>query len=152
MPNFLPEFCSSVVLKFYLQLRQSLVLGGLENFDACFNSKDDNEDSGYDSGDAEFGAPDFDMPESTFMNEDVPISPKMVGINNNWLLYMSCLGLDPVRFCLIIHTFIFMQHDDHFHTDETYGHDNPTPEASLEDLCRSHLVWTMFFNLASYLY
>lgn len=48
-----------------------------------------------------------------------------------------------------------MQHDDgsaHFNTDQAYGHDDPTPDANLEDLCCSHLVWTVFFNFAFFLY
>lgn len=75
-------FLSFVVLKFYLQLRQSLVLGEHGNFDAFFNPKDDNEDNGYNSGDAEPGTPDLDMPESTYMNEDVGFPPKMVRQSN----------------------------------------------------------------------
>lgn len=36
-----------------------------------------------------------------------------------------------------------MQHDDggpHLGTDEAFGYEDPNPHASLEDLCRSHLV------------
>ncbi|XP_059632760.1 condensin-2 complex subunit H2 isoform X2 [Cornus florida] len=94
----------------YEKLRQSLVHGGHETFDAFSNSKDDNEDNGYDSGDHDFGPPDFDMPENTYMYEEEYLHPEKHG-------------------------------DDavHVDTNEAYGHEDPNSQASLEDLCRSHL-------------
>lgn len=58
--------------KFCLQLRQSLVLGEHGTFDE-FKSKVADEVNGYDSEDANFEHPEFDMPENTYMNEDVGI-------------------------------------------------------------------------------
>ncbi|KAL1807382.1 hypothetical protein ACET3Z_024372 [Daucus carota] len=59
---------------FYEKLRQSLVLGGLEKFDAHPTSKDGDEDSvgGYNSEDNEFEPPIFDMAEGAYINEDIP--------------------------------------------------------------------------------
>ncbi|KAK2989317.1 hypothetical protein RJ640_014776, partial [Escallonia rubra] len=88
----------------YEKLRQSLVLGLRENFDA-FSSPKDKEDNGYDSDGL-----NFDMPESAYMDEDVPLQPD--------------------------------KHDDggpHFDTNETYGNEDQSSQANLEDLCRSHL-------------
>jgi len=47
---------------------------------------------------------------------------------------------------------IFTQHDDgaaHFGTNEDFGHEDPNSHASLEDLCRSHLVSTEFVDFAT---
>ena len=42
-------------------------------FDAFGNPNDYKEDNGYDSGDADFGQPDVDMPENMCMDEDAPL-------------------------------------------------------------------------------
>ncbi|KAM7485052.1 hypothetical protein LguiA_001061 [Lonicera macranthoides] len=99
----------SRALPLYEKLRQSLVHGVQENGDAFTKSVDDNVDNGYDSGDPDSGPPNFDMPENAYMNEG-PLQPE--------------------------------KHDDgdaHLDTNETYGHEDPNFQASLEDLCRSHL-------------
>ncbi|KAK3016355.1 hypothetical protein RJ639_005739, partial [Escallonia herrerae] len=88
----------------YEKLRQSLVLGLRENFDA-FSSPKDKEDNGYDSDGL-----NFDMPESAYMDEDIALQHD--------------------------------KHDDggpHFDTNETYGNEDQSSQANLEDLCRSHL-------------
>ncbi|XP_017224328.1 condensin-2 complex subunit H2 isoform X2 [Daucus carota subsp. sativus] len=92
----------------YEKLRQSLVLGEHDTFDE-YKSKAVDEDNGYDSED-DYSGPEFDMPENTFMNEDVAY---MNEDNNN--------GGAP------------------FHTDTASGNDDPTPDANLEDLCHKHL-------------
>lgn len=49
----------------------------------------------------------------------------------NWRKFYTLLLVD------------IMQHEDggpHFGTDEAFGYEDPNPHASLEDLCRSHLV------------
>uniref|UniRef100_A0A5B6Z667 Condensin-2 complex subunit H2 n=1 Tax=Davidia involucrata TaxID=16924 RepID=A0A5B6Z667_DAVIN len=58
------------------KLRQSLVHGGHETYDAFVNTGEENEDNRYDSGDHDFGPPDFDMPESMYRNEEVPLHPE----------------------------------------------------------------------------
>ncbi|PIN12049.1 hypothetical protein CDL12_15338 [Handroanthus impetiginosus] len=56
----------------YEKLRQSLVMGERNTNDAFDIPENNIEDNGYDSEDPDIGAPDFDMPEDTFNNEDVP--------------------------------------------------------------------------------
>lgn len=63
---------------FHLQLRHSLVHGGRETFDAFCDPKDDNEDNEFDNGGLDFDPPDFDMPESRYEYEDVPLQPEKV--------------------------------------------------------------------------
>ncbi|PKI48571.1 hypothetical protein CRG98_031036 [Punica granatum] len=57
-------------LPLYEKLRQSLINGGCE---VPFGSSDDaDEDHGDDGGFADFGGPDTNMPEGTYMDEDSP--------------------------------------------------------------------------------
>lgn len=42
--------------------------------------------------------------------------------------------------CLCIDILQFEDGGPQFGTDEAFGYDNSNPHASLEDLCRSHLV------------
>ncbi|XP_062150325.1 condensin-2 complex subunit H2 isoform X3 [Alnus glutinosa] len=95
----------------YEKLRQSLIDGGHKTFNNAFrNPEDDNEEYTYDNGIPDFGEPDFDLPESTYMDEDVPLH------NDKH---------DNVA--------------AHFDTNEAFGHEDPNCHTSLEDLCRSHL-------------
>lgn len=76
-------FLSCIILNLCLQLRQSLVLGEHDTFDE-YKSKAVDEDNGYDSED-DYSGPEFDMPENTFMNEDVAYMNEDVGIPVMWL-------------------------------------------------------------------
>lgn len=99
----------------YEKLRQSLVLGEHGTFDE-YKSKVAEEVNGYDSEDANFGPPEFDMPESTYMNEDHD---------------------DGNAHC---HTDNAYGNDVPTHNDDAYGNNDPTPpDANLEDLCHKHL-------------
>ncbi|CAA0834829.1 Condensin-2 complex subunit H2 [Striga hermonthica] len=55
----------------YEKLRQTLVEERKTN-DAFDKGKSNDEDNGYDSGDPDTGPPDFDMPDNTFNNDNVP--------------------------------------------------------------------------------
>ncbi|KAK4380063.1 hypothetical protein RND71_001925 [Anisodus tanguticus] len=57
--------------EFYLQLRESLIRGENKDYDCLFGPKKNNEENEYDSGNHDFGQPDFDVPESEDANEDV---------------------------------------------------------------------------------
>ncbi|KAF3456260.1 hypothetical protein FNV43_RR00910 [Rhamnella rubrinervis] len=94
----------------YEKLRQSLNNGGNETIDSFLNPDDGNEDDGYDNGMPDFGQPDDNMPENMYMDEDVPLLNEM-HVDD---------GAD-------------------FGVDKAFGHEDPNPHASLEDLCRSHL-------------
>lgn len=94
----------------YEKLRHSLVHGGRETFDAFCDPKDDNEDNEFDNGGLDFDPPDFDMPESRYEYEDVPLQPEK---------------RDDGGVC--------------FDNNEFFGNEGPSSQASLEDLCRSHL-------------
>lgn len=63
---------------FHLQLRHSLVHGRCETLDAFCDPKDDNEDNEFDNGGLDFDPPDFDMPESRYEYDDVPLQPEKV--------------------------------------------------------------------------
>lgn len=60
-----------IVLDFFLQLRESLIRGLNEDYDDLFSPKENNEENEYDSGDPDFGQPDYDVPELADANEDV---------------------------------------------------------------------------------
>ncbi|KAL5782251.1 hypothetical protein ACOSP7_007280 [Xanthoceras sorbifolium] len=93
----------------YEKLRRSLVNDGQETFDAFYNPGDHNKDNGYDSGDTD-GQPGVDLPENLYMDEDAPLHRD--------------------------------KHDDataHFETNDAFEHGGQDSQASLEDLCRSHL-------------
>ncbi|XVF66190.1 hypothetical protein PTKIN_Ptkin10aG0015500 [Pterospermum kingtungense] len=92
------------------KLRQSLIGRGNGAADNIANLEEDNEDNGYHGESADFGEPDFDMPENMPMDEDLPFQNE--------------------------------KHEDgdvKFGTNETFDHGDPYSQASLEDLCRSHL-------------
>ncbi|KAL3505699.1 hypothetical protein ACH5RR_031081 [Cinchona calisaya] len=89
------------------KLRQSFfVQGGNKEYNTFSNPKEDNTDNEYDSEDPGNEPPDFNMPENTYMYEDVPQQDK---------------------------------HDGNIHLDLGEGFEDPASQASLEDLCRSHL-------------
>ncbi|XP_011010877.1 PREDICTED: condensin-2 complex subunit H2-like [Populus euphratica] len=93
----------------YEKLRQSLTNEGHNIPDTYGNSGIDNEDNAYDTGIPDFGLPDEEISEC--MNEDS--SPPL-----------------------------HEKHDDggtHFDTYKDFGHGDQRSQASLEDLCRSHL-------------
>ncbi|XP_021291120.1 condensin-2 complex subunit H2 [Herrania umbratica] len=90
----------------YEKLRQSLSGRGSGAADAFANLEDGNEDSGYHGENADFGGPDFDVPENMSMDEELPFHNE--------------------------------KHED-FGTNEMFDHGDPYSQASLEDLCRSHL-------------
>eukprot|EP00258_Populus_trichocarpa_P031925 XP_024447944.1 condensin-2 complex subunit H2 [Populus trichocarpa] len=93
----------------YEKLRQSLTNEGHNIPDTYGNSGNDNEDNAYDTGIPDFGQPDEEISEC--MNEDSP---------------------PPLH----------EKHDDggtHFDTYKDFGHGDQRSQASLEDLCRSHL-------------
>nr|TKR86247.1 hypothetical protein D5086_0000239710 [Populus alba] len=93
----------------YEKLRQSLTNEGHNIPDTTGNSGNDNEDNAYDTGIPDFGQPDEEISEC--MNEDS--SPPL-----------------------------HEKHDDggtHFDTYKDFGHGDQRSQASLEDLCRSHL-------------
>ncbi|XAR48686.1 hypothetical protein NMG60_11031584 [Bertholletia excelsa] len=93
----------------YEKLRDSLVHGVQETCEVFFDPEDDNEDNGFDNGGLDFGPPDFDIPENAYDYEEVPLHPEKPD--------------DGV--C--------------FDTSETYKQGDPNSQASLEDLCQSHL-------------
>ncbi|KAK1591031.1 hypothetical protein Q3G72_001131 [Acer saccharum] len=94
----------------YEKLRQCLANEGQGTFDAFGNPDDYKEDNGYDSGDADFGQPDVDMPENMCMDEDAPLHHD----KND----------DATA---------------HFETNEEFEHGGQDSQENLEDLCRSHL-------------
>lgn len=101
-------FLGFIILKFCLQLRQSLVLGEHDTFDE-FQSKVADEDHGYDSENADFGPPEFDMPENAYMNEDVG------SLNISWFYTGQSHCLNPViklsnsSICLYIYVYVAWQ-------------------------------------------
>lgn len=79
-----------------LQLRQSLIDGGHETFDAFHNSHNENENHAYDSGIPDLGEPEFDdFPENMSMDEDVPVhNGKVRQTSKKIVLYVSTMKLD----------------------------------------------------------
>lgn len=53
------------------KLRESLIRGENKDYNCLFGPKVNNEENEYDSGDNDLGQPDFDVPESADVNEDV---------------------------------------------------------------------------------
>ncbi|XP_015959667.1 condensin-2 complex subunit H2 [Arachis duranensis] len=94
----------STSLPLYEKLRQSLINEGSKTDGEFFNAEADNDDHEFDTGN-----PDFDMPENTYMDEDLPHN-KENEVN-----------------------------DAHAEGDEDVDNDVPNSQESLEDLCRSHL-------------
>ena len=76
-------FCSeldffSILTNHCLQLRQSFFVRGRNTeYNAVPNPKENNTDNGYDSEDPGNEPPDFDMPEDTYIYEDVPQQDKV---------------------------------------------------------------------------
>ncbi|XP_021898413.1 condensin-2 complex subunit H2 isoform X1 [Carica papaya] len=93
----------------YEKLRQSLVDGECQTFDGFGNPDVENEDNGYDDDMPDFVQPDGDMPENMYMNEDVLHFEK----NNDSTA--------------------------HFDANGAFQDGGPNSQASLEELCRSHL-------------
>ncbi|KAL3641930.1 Condensin-2 complex subunit H2 [Castilleja foliolosa] len=58
----------------YDKLRQSLLVGESKIKEAFDSPEDNDDDNGYDSGGPDIGpTPDFDMPDNTFNNDDIPL-------------------------------------------------------------------------------
>ncbi|XVF62558.1 hypothetical protein PTKIN_Ptkin09bG0017800 [Pterospermum kingtungense] len=93
----------------YEKLRQSLIGRGNGAADTFANFEDGNEDNIYYGENADFGGPDCDMPEMS-MDDDLPFQNKKQD-----------------------------DADGEFGTNEMFDHVHPHSQASLEDLCRSHL-------------
>ncbi|CAN0920081.1 Condensin-2 complex subunit H2 [Linum grandiflorum] len=99
----------------YQKLRESLAGGGKNNGESIHHSSNENWDNDDDNGVPGFDEPFGEMPESTFMAEDVPV-----------------------------------QHDkdfdggSRFDADDPFEQREPGSQASLEDLCRSHLTAASF--------
>ena len=72
---------------FYMQLRQSLIDGEHKTFNAFCNPEEDNEEYAYDNGIPDFGEPDFDLPESMYMDEDVPLHNDKVRQTSNMIVF-----------------------------------------------------------------
>lgn len=95
----------------YEKMRRSLVHGGHHTFSDFRKPFKDNEDTvSDDDGFPEFAEPDFGIPESSFMDEDITFQ------------YNKDDGAST-------------QIDSH----EVFGQQDTNAHASLEDLCRSHL-------------
>ncbi|KAL6503370.1 Condensin-2 complex subunit H2 [Orobanche gracilis] len=58
----------------YEKLRQSLLVDERKTNETFDKPEYNNGDNGYDSGDPDMGPPDFDMPDNSFNNEDLPSS------------------------------------------------------------------------------
>ncbi|XP_022749041.1 condensin-2 complex subunit H2 isoform X2 [Durio zibethinus] len=94
----------------YEKLRQLLTGWGNGVADKYANFEDGNEDNGYHSENIDFCEPDFDVPENMHTDEDLPFQNE--------------------------------KHEDgdaKFVIDEMFDNGDPYSQASLEDLCRSHL-------------
>ncbi|GMJ02073.1 hypersensitive to excess boron 2 [Hibiscus trionum] len=94
----------------YEKLRQSLIGQGTGAPNVFPNFEDDNEDNGYNDENVDFGGPDFDVPENMPMDEDLPFTNEKHGYG----------GAE-------------------FGKNEMFDDGDPCSQASLEDLCRSHL-------------
>ncbi|KAE8677614.1 Condensin-2 complex subunit H2 [Hibiscus syriacus] len=93
----------------YEKLRQSLIGRGTGAANAFPSFEEDNEDYGYNDENVDFGGPDFSMPENMPMDEDLPFTNE-----KHW-------------------------GDAEFGKNEMFNNGDPCSQASLEDLCRSHL-------------
>ncbi|XVF28285.1 hypothetical protein REPUB_Repub15cG0016800 [Reevesia pubescens] len=93
----------------YEKLRQSLNGWGNGAADTFANFEDDNEDNGYHGKNDDFGGPDFDVPDNMCMDEDLPFQNEK---HENG--------------------------EDEFGDNGMFDHGDYS-QASLEDLCRSHL-------------
>ncbi|KAJ8766459.1 hypothetical protein K2173_022518 [Erythroxylum novogranatense] len=94
----------------YEKLRESLASGGHNVCDRFAHSGDKNEDNAFDDGVPDFGDAEDNMQENVFMDEDLPFNHE--------------------------------KHDDfpaHLDNNEELGYAEPSSQASLEDLCQSHL-------------
>ncbi|CAK7333338.1 unnamed protein product [Dovyalis caffra] len=110
--NELGKHGNTQSLTLYEKLRQSLTNEGHNIPDTFGNFGNGNEDNAYDAGIPDFGQPDDEIPE--YMDEDLPPPHRKVD----------------------------RLHDDgttHFDTYKEFGHRDQSSQASLEDLCRSHL-------------
>lgn len=87
------------------------------------------------------------------MDEDVPLHNEKVRRDQQYDYVINHYIHNKIEeFCQIFYSLIFTQHDDgaaHFGTNEDFGHEDPNSHASLEDLCRSHLVSTEFVDFAT---
>ncbi|KAB2092790.1 hypothetical protein ES319_A02G054200v1 [Gossypium barbadense] len=94
----------------YEKLRQSLTGQGTGVANIFANFEEDNEDNGDHDENADFGGPDFDEPENMPMDEDLPFKNEK---HENG--------------------------DAELGKNEMFDNGDPCSQASLEDLCRSHL-------------
>ncbi|KAE8683352.1 Condensin-2 complex subunit H2 [Hibiscus syriacus] len=94
----------------YEKLRQSLIGRGSGAANAFPSFEEDNEDYGYNDENVDFGGPDFGKPENMPMDEDLPFTNE-----KHW------------------------DGDAEFGKSEMFDNGDPCSQASLEDLCRSHL-------------
>ena len=72
-----------------MQLRQSLINGENQTFDAFFNSEDVNEENENHTEFPDFGQHDDDMPDNLFMDEDVPFHNEKVWPTGFCLFYIK---------------------------------------------------------------
>ncbi|XP_077232964.1 condensin-2 complex subunit H2-like protein isoform X2 [Tasmannia lanceolata] len=94
----------------YEKLRQSLVLGEDGNFDSSDGIDDENQDNGFGNDLPDFDQGDVGLQDGTFMDMDVPLPHEKPAEDN-----ANLSG------------------------NEAFGQEEPSSQASLEDLCRSHL-------------
>ncbi|CAL1413200.1 unnamed protein product [Linum trigynum] len=94
----------------YEKLRESLAGGGKKTGNFSDNGESDNWDNDDDNGDPGFDQPYGEMPEATFMDDDLPHQH-----NKN---FDGATGFD---------------------NGDCFEQGEPSSQASLEDLCRSHL-------------
>ncbi|CAL1397272.1 unnamed protein product [Linum trigynum] len=94
----------------YEKLRESLAGLGKKTGNSSDNVESDNLDNGDDNGDPGFDQSYGEMPEATYMDEDLP--------------HQHNKDLDG---------------GTRFDTDDYFEQGEPSSQASLEDLCRSHL-------------
>ncbi|OAY56069.1 condensin-2 complex subunit H2 [Manihot esculenta] len=93
----------------YEKLRQSLSDGYNSSNVTFDNAENANEGIEHDDGNSYFEQPDDEMPESMYMNEDLPQNKK------------------------------FDDSSIQFDANKAFGHEEPSSQTSLEDLCRFHL-------------
>ncbi|KAL4272899.1 hypothetical protein GQ457_13G024510 [Hibiscus cannabinus] len=94
----------------YEKLRQSLIGQETGAANAFPSFEEDNEDNEYNDENVDFGGPDFGIPEKMPMDDDLPFTNEKYGDG-----------------------------DAEFGKNEMFDNEDPCSQASLEDLCRSHL-------------
>ncbi|KAK8572000.1 hypothetical protein V6N13_047627 [Hibiscus sabdariffa] len=94
----------------YEKLRQSLMGRETGAANAFPSFEEDNEDNEYNDENVDFGGPDFGIPEKMPMDDDLPFTNEKYGDG-----------------------------DAEFGKNDMFDNEDPCSQASLEDLCRSHL-------------